>query len=87
MQEDIAPAIDAAKLSDADALNVLASALFFNNRTIIFDRVTTLRLPAMYQWPEIAESPCAEGRNRRPFVPWRHKQLYRFNQKRVYSNS
>ena len=55
LQEDIAPAIDAAKLSEADALNVLASALFFNNRTIIFDRVTTLRLPAMYQWPEIAD--------------------------------
>jgi putative ABC transport system substrate-binding protein len=54
-QEDIAPAIDDAKLSAADALNVLASALFFNNRTIVFDRVTTLRLPAMYQWPEIAE--------------------------------
>jgi ABC-type uncharacterized transport system substrate-binding protein len=55
LQGDIAPAIEEAKLSGADALNVLASALFFNNRTIIFDRVTTLQLPAMYQWPEIAE--------------------------------
>lgn len=55
LQEDIAPAIDAAKSSEADALNVLASALFFNNRTIIFDRVNALRLPAMYQWPEIAD--------------------------------
>jgi len=34
---------------------VLASALLFNNRTIIFDRVATLRLPAVYQWPEMAE--------------------------------
>src|SRR5262249_36528634 len=53
--EDIVPAINAAKASDAAALNVLASALFYNNRTIIFDRVATLRLPAIYQWPEWAE--------------------------------
>jgi putative ABC transport system substrate-binding protein len=54
-QEDIAPAIDAAKSWEVDAINVLASALFFNNLAIIFDRVTKLRLPAMYQWPEIAD--------------------------------
>jgi putative ABC transport system substrate-binding protein len=54
-REEIAPAIDAAKASDAGALNVLASALLFNNRTIILDRVAALRLPAVYQWPEMAE--------------------------------
>jgi putative ABC transport system substrate-binding protein len=54
-QEDIASAIDAAKASDARALNVLASALLFNNRTIIFDRVAMLHLPAIYQWPEMAD--------------------------------
>jgi len=53
--EEIAPAIDAAKASDAGALNVLASAMLFNNRTIILDRVASLRLPAIYQWPEMAE--------------------------------
>ncbi|MGB6352025.1 MAG: ABC transporter substrate-binding protein, partial [Pseudolabrys sp.] len=53
--EEIAPAIDAAKASGATALNVLASALFFNNRKIIFERVATWRLPAIYQWPELAE--------------------------------
>jgi hypothetical protein len=36
---------------DAAALNVLASALPFNNRHIIFERVAALRLPAMYQMP------------------------------------
>jgi putative tryptophan/tyrosine transport system substrate-binding protein len=46
-REEIANAIDAAKAADAGALNVLASALLFNNRTIIFDRVATLRLPAV----------------------------------------
>jgi putative ABC transport system substrate-binding protein len=54
-REEISNAIDAAKAADAGALNVLASALMFNNRTIIFDRVATLRLPAVYQWPEMAE--------------------------------
>ena len=54
-REEIANAIDAATAADAGALNVLASALLFNNRTIIFDRVATLRLPAVYQWPEMAE--------------------------------
>jgi ABC-type uncharacterized transport system substrate-binding protein len=53
--EEIAPAIDAAKASGATALNVLASALLFNNRKIIFERVATWRLPAIYQWPEVAE--------------------------------
>jgi putative ABC transport system substrate-binding protein len=53
--EDIAPAIDAAKASGAIALNVLASALLFNNRNIILERVATWRLPAIYQWPEVAE--------------------------------
>jgi ABC-type uncharacterized transport system substrate-binding protein len=54
-QEDIASAIDEAKASDARALTVLASALLFNNRTIIFDRVAMLHLPAIYQWPEMAD--------------------------------
>lgn len=54
-REEIASAIDAAKAADAGALNVLASSLLFNNRNIIFDRVTMLRLPAVYQWPEMAE--------------------------------
>ena len=34
---------------------MLASALLFNNRKIIFERVATWRLPAIYQWPEMAE--------------------------------
>ena len=45
-REDIGPAIDAAKALGATALNVLASALLFNNRRIILERVATLRLPA-----------------------------------------
>ena len=54
-REEIASAIDAAKAADAGALNVLASSLLFNSRAFIFDRVAALRLPAVYQWPEMAE--------------------------------
>ncbi len=54
-QDEIILAIDTAKKSDAGALNVLASPLFYANRQIIFERVAALRLPAMYQWPEFAE--------------------------------
>jgi ABC-type uncharacterized transport system substrate-binding protein len=52
--EDVVPAIHAAKASGALALNVLASPLFFNNRQIVIERITSLRLPAVYQWPEMA---------------------------------
>jgi ABC-type uncharacterized transport system substrate-binding protein len=41
--------------SDAAGLNVLASPLLFANRKMIIDRVTALRLPTIYQWPEEAE--------------------------------
>jgi putative tryptophan/tyrosine transport system substrate-binding protein len=54
-REEIASAIDGAKAADAGGLNVLASSLLFNSRTFIFDRVAALRLPAVYQWPEMAE--------------------------------
>jgi putative tryptophan/tyrosine transport system substrate-binding protein len=54
-REEIASAINAAKAADAGGLNVLASSLLFNSRAFIFDRVAALRLPAVYQWPEMAE--------------------------------
>ena len=52
---EIVPAINQAHASGAKALNVLASALFFNNRAIIFERVMQLGLPAIYQWPEMVD--------------------------------
>jgi putative ABC transport system substrate-binding protein len=54
-REEIGSAIDAAKAVGAEGLNVLASALLFNSRAFIFDRAAALRLPAVYQWPEMAE--------------------------------
>jgi putative ABC transport system substrate-binding protein len=53
--EDIVPAIDAAKASGATALNVLASPLLRGNRRSIISRTTELRLPAIYQWPDTAK--------------------------------
>src|SRR5207249_3919416 len=46
--------IDAARATGAEALNVLASSFLYNNRPIIFERLAALRMPAIYQWPEMA---------------------------------
>jgi putative ABC transport system substrate-binding protein len=51
----IVPAIDEAKTSGAQAINFLATPLFFVNRRLIFERVTKALVPAIYQWPEMAE--------------------------------
>jgi putative tryptophan/tyrosine transport system substrate-binding protein len=50
---EITPALDEAK--GADAINILAGAMFFVNRKQIIDQTAKLRLPAIYQWPEMAE--------------------------------
>jgi putative ABC transport system substrate-binding protein len=47
--------MDAAKTSGATALNVLAAPLFSFNRRMVIDRAAALRLPAIYEWPEMAE--------------------------------
>jgi len=54
-RDKIAAAIDAARKDGAEALNVLASLLFFSNRKVVVDLVASARLPAIYQWPEMAE--------------------------------
>src|SRR5262249_37241023 len=53
--EEIGLAIDKAKASNAAAFNVLASPLLFANRRTIIERAAALRLPAIYQWPDVAE--------------------------------
>jgi len=55
--EDIPNAIQEAKSGEADvAINVLATPLFFNNRALIFAKVAEVSLPAIYEWPEMAEA-------------------------------
>src|SRR5260370_18023039 len=53
-REEIGSAIDAANAAGAGAVNVLASPLLFSSRAFIFHRLAALRLPAVYQFPEMA---------------------------------
>jgi putative tryptophan/tyrosine transport system substrate-binding protein len=53
--DQIAPAIDKAKASGTTALNVLTAALFSFNRRIVIDRAVAQGLPAIYEYPEMAE--------------------------------
>jgi putative ABC transport system substrate-binding protein len=55
MVEEVQPAIEAAKAAGAQALNLLASPLFTVNPGPFIVRIAALRLPAMHQWPEVAE--------------------------------
>jgi len=52
--EEIAGAIDTAHGSGAAALNVLSSPLLFTYRQLIMDQAAALRLPAIYEWAEMA---------------------------------
>lgn len=51
----IAPALEEAKAKGVNAINILATPLFFVNRKQIIEQTAKLRLPAIYQWPEMAE--------------------------------
>jgi putative tryptophan/tyrosine transport system substrate-binding protein len=53
--DQIAPAIDKAKASGAAALNVLTAPMFSFNRRIVIERAIAQGLPAIYEWPEMAE--------------------------------
>jgi ABC-type uncharacterized transport system substrate-binding protein len=53
--EEIAAAIDSAQASGAQALNLVASPLFYAHRHLIMDRAVVARLPTVYEWPESAE--------------------------------
>ena len=54
-REEVVPAIEAAKASGAQALNLLATPLFTVNSRPFLERIVALRVPAMHQWPESAE--------------------------------
>jgi putative tryptophan/tyrosine transport system substrate-binding protein len=62
---EIISAIDAAKASGVEALNFLASPLFAvpgsRNNKIVLQRIAALRLPAIFQFPEIAEAGALAG--------------------------
>jgi putative ABC transport system substrate-binding protein len=52
---EIEGAMNTAKSSNAEALNVMASPFLYRNRQIILENAAKLRLPAVYEFPEIAE--------------------------------
>ena len=53
--KEIVPAINAAKAAGMEALNFLATPMFVANRQIVIQYVAEAALPAIYQWPEIAD--------------------------------
>ena len=53
--EEILEAIDAMRAKSIDAVNMLASARFSSIHSLILDRLTSQRLPSIYQWPHGAE--------------------------------
>ena len=63
------PAIDAAQVAGAAALNVLATVLLHANRQLILERTTALRMPAIYH----PESRAGRLRRLRPTL----EQIYR----------
>ena len=53
--EQVIPTIDAAKAAGAEAINFLSSPVFTVGAHPFLEHLTKLRLPAVHQWPEIAE--------------------------------
>ena len=74
-RDEIAPAIDNAKTSGAGALNVLTAPLFSFNRRIIIERAAVQRLPAIYEWPEMADDGGLIGYG--PRLPLIYRQMAR----------
>jgi len=69
--DQITPAMDKAKAWGATALNVLSAPLFSFNRRIVIGRAASLGLPAIYEWPEMAEEGGLIGYGPRlPLIYW-----------------
>jgi putative ABC transport system substrate-binding protein len=63
--DEIPAGIDAAKAAGAEAANFLATPLFSlpgtRNFQIVMERITAVRLPSIFQWPETAEAGAVLG--------------------------
>jgi putative ABC transport system substrate-binding protein len=53
--DEVIPAITAAKAAGAQALNLLATPLLTVNSRPFIEQIAAMRIPAMHQWPEVAE--------------------------------
>jgi putative ABC transport system substrate-binding protein len=71
--EQIAPMMNEAKAWGATALNVLSAPLFSFHRRIVIERAAALGLPAIYEWPEMAEEGGLIGYG--PRLPPLYRQL------------
>ena len=54
-KEEIVQAIDAMKARSVDAVNVLASPILWDFRSLMLEHLRISRLPTIWQWPEGAE--------------------------------
>jgi putative tryptophan/tyrosine transport system substrate-binding protein len=72
--DEVVAAIGKAKADGAQALNVLASPFLRGNEQMIRERVAALRLPAIYQFPEMAEAGGLAGYGPRIDQLYRHEQ-------------
>jgi putative ABC transport system substrate-binding protein len=54
--DEVSPAIEAASGAGAQVLNILASSLLHRSSSLMIEQTARIRLPAIYQWPEIAET-------------------------------
>ena len=70
--DEIARALDAIVGAKVEAVNVLASPLLNTFHRSIIDRMRDARLPAIYQWPEIAEDGGLLAYGPRVLVCYRH---------------
>lgn len=52
---EIGNALEEAKSKGAQAVNILATPLFFINAQTVIEGANRLRLPTIFQWPELAE--------------------------------
>jgi putative ABC transport system substrate-binding protein len=61
VRDDITPAMDEAISAGARAIHFLVTSLFFVNRDLIIEHANALRVPAIYDPPELAESGGLSG--------------------------
>src|SRR5262245_15048506 len=54
-------ALDAVATARVDAVNILASAVLYQGRRAIIDRMAASRLPAIYEWPDYAAQGALMG--------------------------
>jgi putative tryptophan/tyrosine transport system substrate-binding protein len=70
--EELTRALDALAAAGVDAVNVLASPLLNVSRLLIIERMRSIRLPAIYQWPESAEDGGLLAYGPRNLLCYRH---------------